>query len=435
MAVKFRTSEQYMQRLRDAMFSDMGLTKDVLRPVAAFAKFDRNGLDSIFEFETGKTLSAKTRSFIFKLTKAHMQETIDENGYGWDDEDQEDEVREESRKYLIVRNKEDRKIQGFVAFNFTVQGAHADVMEGFPTLLVENIQLKPQFQRKGLGRHLMMTLEMIARKQQMTYLTIKVYKGAEAAEAFVEEKLKGMAPETIWTSTADKIQMFEKLLTPADLQKEGVAAVSSPQASTPPTEPKAEKADDILQTATIASAQPVKLDKAFADAIKLAPAPKASPTPAVVLAFFYESVVGEPKTKEQISDIIEKRRRSSPKWFETLCSKLQKKYGKSPVDAYKEKQTKEEAVAAEAAKAKSETAHLAPALSAENKESAAQAMTPALEQLAAVFREQHNREPTEEERGRWQASFEAAVAGAQNSSGVGKEAGAEGALPSFGAQQ
>ena len=168
-----------------------------------------------------------------------------------------------------------------------------------------------------------------------------------------------------------------------------------------------------------------------------ATAPKtSSPTPAVVLAFFYESVVGEPKTKEQISDIIEKRRRSSPKWFETLCSKLQKKYGKSPVDAYKEKQTKEEAVAAEAAKAKSETAQLAPALSAENKEAAAQAMTPALEQLAAVFREQHNREPTEEERGRWQASFEAAVAGAQNSSvGVGKEAGAEGALPSFGAQQ
>ena len=39
------------------------------------------------------------------------------------------------------------------------------VAAGEPALYIMDIQLETSFQRKGLGRHLMRTLEMIARKQ------------------------------------------------------------------------------------------------------------------------------------------------------------------------------------------------------------------------------------------------------------------------------
>ena len=52
-------------------------------------------------------------------------------------------------------------------------------MEGFPSLLVNDLQLAPEVQRKGLGRHMAMTLEMIARKQKMTFMQLKIFKGVK----------------------------------------------------------------------------------------------------------------------------------------------------------------------------------------------------------------------------------------------------------------
>ena len=116
----------------------------VLADVAAFAKYDRNGLDCEIEFQPAGSLAAKTRDFILKLSKAHLAQAVEDSGYGWDDEDRQEELTEESARYLVVRRREDRQLLGFASFAFTVQGGIEDKMEGFPSLLINEINLVPE---------------------------------------------------------------------------------------------------------------------------------------------------------------------------------------------------------------------------------------------------------------------------------------------------
>eukprot|EP01045_Picozoa_sp_COSAG04_P017517 COSAG04_NODE_1554_length_6372_cov_3.084808_5_plen_417_part_00 len=294
----------------------------VLADVAAFAKYDRNGLDCEIEFQPAGSLAAKTRDFILKLSKAHLAQAVEDSGYGWDDEDRQEELTEESARYLVVRRREDRQLLGFASFAFTVQGGIEDKMEGFPSLLINEINLVPEAQRKGLGRHLVMTLEMIARKQRMTFMLLRLFKGNRPGEAFVGSQLKGFAADSTYVSASAPIRLMQKLLAPADLKKEGIEPPTE-LAVSPPSSPEdaAEKAAPAAEKEKAAA--PIELDEQFKNAIKLTPAPKKAPEPAAVLKLFY-SKVGEKKTEAQINDIIEKRMRSAPTWFETLCGKLQK---------------------------------------------------------------------------------------------------------------
>lgn len=409
--------------------------EQVLQDVAAFAKFDRNGLDLEIEFSSPKNLSAKTRKFMLTLAKAQMEDVVNGSGYGWDDEDREEELKEEASRYLLVRRREDRALVGFVDFRFTLQGDIEQKMEGFPSLLVNDLQLAPEVQRKGLGRHLAMTLEMIARKQKMTFMQLKIFKGCDAGEGFVSTKLKGFAPDTTWVSPSEPIRMLQKLLSPGDLKDAGVEAPSaSDHAVSPPTSPQ----DAVTAPATAKpasadaakQAKPLELDSQFAAAIKLTPAaaPKA-PEPAEVLELFYRTI-GEAKTAAQITDIIEKRRRSSKGWFENLCSKLEKKYMQNPMALWKETQEAKEAE--NAAQPKPEGSDEDVKLTPE------QARTTAIAELSKVFTEQHGRAPTEEEVGRWTESFDRAVAGAKQQPGAAGEEDENGndlSLPSFGNEQ
>ncbi len=408
----------------------------VLEDVAAFAKFDRNGLDLEIEFSSPKNLSAKTRKFMLTLAKAQMEEVVDNSGYGWDDEDREEELKEEASRYLLVRRREDRALVGFADFRFTLQGDIEQKMEGFPSLLVNDLQLAPEVQRKGLGRHLAMTLEMIARKQKMTFMQLKVFKGCVAGEGFVSTKLKGFAPDSTWVSPSEPIRMLQKLLNPADLKNAGVDAPSaSDQAVSPPTSPQ-DAASPTASGAAAASAapkqaKPLELDSQFAATIKLNPAAPKTPDPAEVLDLFYRTI-GEEKSAAQINDIIEKRRRSSKAWFENLCGKLEKKYKQNPMAMWEEKQAAEQAKERDAAAAEAggndEEVELSPE----------QARATAIAELSKVFNEQHGRAPTEEEIGRWTESFDRAVAGARQQPGAAGEEDDNGndlSLPSFGAQK
>eukprot|EP01047_Picozoa_sp_COSAG01_P054805 COSAG01_NODE_6033_length_3888_cov_22.141990_2_plen_357_part_00 len=326
MAVQvFKPGEQYVVRLRDAMFSSQGVDHDVLRQCSAFAKYDRNDMDVILEFATGRTLSAKTRRFIFTLAKQQMEQIVEDSGEGWDDEERQDELKQDVCRYLLVRQRESRQLLGYVDFRFSVQGDIAERFEGFPALLVNDMQLVPEAQRKGLGRHMFMTLEMIARKQKMTFLLIRLYQGNEAGLTFVTEKLKGFQGDNTWIGEDDPCLVMQKLLMPADLQREGFDMPASPQAVSPPSHPSSKQQPPLEPTkvAAVPKATPLQLDAQFAASIKLglaapstaAAAPQVAaaapaPEPAVVLKFFYDTVVGEAKTEGDIGAIVAKRQGS-----------------------------------------------------------------------------------------------------------------------------
>ena len=60
-----------------------------------------------------------------------------------------------------------------------------------PALYVMDLQLEPEVQRKGLGRHLMRTLELVARKQGMMHLMMPVVIKDDTTKQFALSGLNG----------------------------------------------------------------------------------------------------------------------------------------------------------------------------------------------------------------------------------------------------
>jgi len=63
---------------------------------------------------------------------------------------------------------------GYVHFRFSMDGELRGEMSGAPALWVFNFQLEPALQRKGLGRHIMSLLELIARKHSMQSIQVMI---------------------------------------------------------------------------------------------------------------------------------------------------------------------------------------------------------------------------------------------------------------------
>jgi ribosomal protein S18 acetylase RimI-like enzyme len=66
-----------------------------------------------------------------------------------------------------------------------------DVMAGDPCLIVWDVHVRPDCQRKGLGRHLLTLLELVARREGMARVCVLVMVGHEAATAWLEKGARG----------------------------------------------------------------------------------------------------------------------------------------------------------------------------------------------------------------------------------------------------
>ena len=90
-----------------------------------------------------------------------------------------------------ARELEERVPVAFACFRFTLQGEVFDTMKGHPTLFVWDLQVEEAHQRKGLGRRLMMLMQLIAAKQNMSFVQTLVAKGCVSGHNFFSKKLKG----------------------------------------------------------------------------------------------------------------------------------------------------------------------------------------------------------------------------------------------------
>lgn len=64
--------------------------------------------------------------------------------------------------------------------SFSVQGEFVDAMAGEPSLMLWNIIIDSASRRKGLGKHLLVLLELIARRNRMRFLSLPVVNGDDA---------------------------------------------------------------------------------------------------------------------------------------------------------------------------------------------------------------------------------------------------------------
>jgi N-alpha-acetyltransferase 40 len=185
-------------QLRAAIFKEDGKDRDVLADFKAFQTFNRNGLKLNINFFTGGNLQPTTRRWMHSLTKKNMKEVYDKD-YGWDDEDKMSELREKASRFLVVTQEfadgdfVDEKLTkkvAFVNFRFTLQGECYESMKGETCLFIYDIQVEPEYQRKGLGKHLMQLCELIGTKQRMKFLQLLIPNGNDVAVNFLSTKLK-----------------------------------------------------------------------------------------------------------------------------------------------------------------------------------------------------------------------------------------------------
>ena len=208
--------------LRSALFSPNGRDKNVTEGIApAFLSFTRNDLNLQISFSS--KLSNDQLDFVFEMVKDNMEDRYDASGYGWDDEDKERELTEEGTRFLLIRDMskdsddENDRIVGFVHFRFSVQGDIMDVMAGDTCLFLWDIHLEEEYQRKGVGKHVVTLLELIARREKMSQILIPIQLQDEITSSWVTKSLKGFVSQSVammqllsFDADAEGFQVFGK---------------------------------------------------------------------------------------------------------------------------------------------------------------------------------------------------------------------------------
>lgn len=202
-----QTSEDHILLLRKALFTDQGVDKDVTAPFKPFLSFKRNGLNLDVEFSA--RLGAKERKWAFDLSRENMADVDIE----MTDAERMDELKYKANRFLIVReategsDDELGKAVGYAMFRFTMQGELLDEMCGLPSLYVYDLQLISGYQRKGIGSHLMNLMQLIGRKEGMSYVSIIVPDGCEPMDEFLEKKLPTFEEDCFDYAETDEIEM------------------------------------------------------------------------------------------------------------------------------------------------------------------------------------------------------------------------------------
>jgi GNAT superfamily N-acetyltransferase len=177
-------------QLRTALFDERGQDKNVTLGIApSFLVYQKNGLNINIEFSP--KLSEDDAEWAFEITRQNMEQRYDASGYGWDDDDKERELTEDGARFLLLRDANDcDKLIGYAHFRFTVQGEVIDAMAGDSCLFLVDLHLEEPYQRKGLGKHMMVLLELLARREKMSRVSTPIYLGDEATKQWLTDSVK-----------------------------------------------------------------------------------------------------------------------------------------------------------------------------------------------------------------------------------------------------
>jgi ribosomal protein S18 acetylase RimI-like enzyme len=216
--------------------------KDQMAPFNAFRKYDRNGLDVTIESFTLDTLPKDIFNWAFQLVKKNMREMY-EKAWGWSDNNKKNEMRDSGALYLVafqnmsshivssssssssssalssgtqceaavssptVSNTSANVSPSNVVTTTNRDGTQSDGIQRRPVgfvyyrydyepekksevLYVYEIQLEPEVTGKGLGKHLMQILELMALRHKMHWILLTVFKDNKRALNFYLNHLK-----------------------------------------------------------------------------------------------------------------------------------------------------------------------------------------------------------------------------------------------------
>ena len=144
---------------------------------------------------------------------------------------------------MLVREAPDESsskagaLVAFAHFRFTVQGEFIDTMAGEPMLCLWDLQIGDSAQRKGLGKHMLMILELIARRESMSLLSVPIQLNDDVSLGFIR-KCKYVADMSLrevigFDPDMEGFEVFSKSLAAPVGQNVTVKATSTSEVSTP----------------------------------------------------------------------------------------------------------------------------------------------------------------------------------------------------------
>eukprot|EP00937_MAST-01D_sp_MAST-1D-sp2_P002782 g2782.t1 len=232
--------EQAMRaHLAEAKFGADGTPRDVLADFAPFKAFDRNGLAASLEFHSARSMPAELTDWVFDLTERNMKALYESSDWGWKAKEKRDELFDENARYLVARAKGEGGAAGeplaYIHFRFEMMDL--DLVE---MLYVYDVQLEEGARRKGLGKHLMLVMELAARKWGMDWVMCTVFKHNPASMGFFTKlgyEIDDTSPSLAYAPTMPEAQVdYEILSKPMDRgfdRSKSKAASSKVQAKAP----------------------------------------------------------------------------------------------------------------------------------------------------------------------------------------------------------
>jgi GNAT superfamily N-acetyltransferase len=154
-------------KVKAALYDASGkIVRDLLadQPLP-FARFDKNGLalDIVYTATEHASWTEELATFVFDLTKANMQALYEAApDWGWKDSKKRGELFDEESRFLVARDRATGAPVAAAVFRFLME-------DDVDVLYVFELQLTAGVQRKGLGKHLMLLMEIMARRCGMQW--------------------------------------------------------------------------------------------------------------------------------------------------------------------------------------------------------------------------------------------------------------------------
>ena len=222
-----------------------GAARNVLADFVPFQGFSRNGLDATLEFHTASSMGKYNLDWVCDLTARNMMALYEASDWGWKPKEKREELAHDDARYIIVRAKAASAATREAA---EAAGAEAPPVEGTPlafihfrfelegeveVLYVYDVQLEPAARRKKLGKHLMLVMELCARKWQMQWVMLTVFKNNQESMSFFSRlgyEIDDTSPSVCYAPTMPEAQVdYEILSKPMDRS----ADRTKPKAVTP----------------------------------------------------------------------------------------------------------------------------------------------------------------------------------------------------------
>ncbi|CAN0207667.1 unnamed protein product [Discosporangium mesarthrocarpum] len=168
--------------------------RDLATGVETFLSFDLvagNGVLEPLELNLLHATDLDDRQVddIYHILRNNMQSMYEEAGWGWEVAEKRAELTHPDARFLVAR-RADGKLAGFSSFRFMWDAEEEDEEDKVDVLYVYELQMAPWAKRRGLGRRIMQTLELLAGRRGMSKVMLTVFKLNGPAMSFYMEKMK-----------------------------------------------------------------------------------------------------------------------------------------------------------------------------------------------------------------------------------------------------